>query len=120
MSVGGRSQDCGRTAGWADRQILQEGPYDCSPASTFLTSSRDQPEQLGKAWNSSWWGFWAQQMKSIFEQDKHAHDPDEELESLKSTFLEEVIPRWLDPLESNGRSVDPYLNYYYSRKGIQE
>ncbi|KAL3480157.1 hypothetical protein BJX99DRAFT_220834 [Aspergillus californicus] len=64
---------------------------------------------VNNTWNSSWCACWAQQMKGIFEQDARVHELDEELEALKSAYLENAIPRYLGPLESEGRSVRPCL-----------
>lgn len=49
-------------------------------------------------------------MRGLFDQEEKAHgELDAELEALKSTFLETVVPRYLRPLESDGRSVQPCL-----------
>jgi protein-ribulosamine 3-kinase len=64
---------------------------------------------VDNTWNSSWCVFWAQQMKSLFVHDERVHELDEELESLKADFLEKAIPRYLGPLESEGRSIKPCL-----------
>lgn len=60
-------------------------------------------------WGSSWADFWSQQMKSLFDQDEQKNGPHEELSTLKRAFLEEVIPRYLGPLEKEGRSIEPCL-----------
>ncbi|KAI9375236.1 Fructosamine kinase-domain-containing protein [Aspergillus egyptiacus] len=51
----------------------------------------------------------ANQMKSIFVQDERDHQLDEELELLKSAYLEKIIPKYLGPLETKGRSIKPCL-----------
>lgn len=64
---------------------------------------------VDNTWNSSWYVFWKQQMKSLFVHDEQLHELDEELESLKADFLDKAIPRYLGPLESEGRSIKPCL-----------
>ncbi|KAJ5622909.1 hypothetical protein N7490_011514 [Penicillium lividum] len=64
---------------------------------------------INNTWNSSWSVFWAQQMRSMFAMEKRVYPPDEELEALKSAFLDKAIPRYLGPLESEGRSIEPCL-----------
>ncbi|KAK7999592.1 hypothetical protein PG990_012192 [Apiospora arundinis] len=64
---------------------------------------------VNNKWNSSWQAFWTQQMASLFDQDDLLHGPDDEVTRLKGAFLTQVIPRFLGPLESNGRSIKPCL-----------
>lgn len=64
---------------------------------------------VDNTWNTSWEKFWAQQMRSLFDQDDRISGPEEELTQLKTAFLEKVIPKYLRPLESNGRSIKPCL-----------
>lgn len=65
--------------------------------------------RVNNEWNSSWAAFWAQQMKSLFDQDERVNGPDAALECLKKAFFEKVIPRYLLPLETDGRSIQPCL-----------
>lgn len=61
-------------------------------------------------WESSWEVFWTRVMKEAFEMEEHARGPhDEKLNSLKAAWFNDVLPRYLRPLESNGRSVKPCL-----------
>jgi fructosamine-3-kinase len=64
---------------------------------------------MENSWNSSWQAFWAQQMRSLFDHDERIHGPDEHLAELKTRYLEQVIPRYLGPLESEGRAIKPCL-----------
>ncbi|KAL4799119.1 hypothetical protein BDV19DRAFT_356031 [Aspergillus venezuelensis] len=61
------------------------------------------------SWIISWTIFWTQQMGGIFEQEMRSHEIDEELESLKRTYLDITVSIYLKPLESNGRSIQPCL-----------
>lgn len=58
---------------------------------------------VNNMWNSSWETFWAQQMKSLLDQDLKIHGLDPEFERLKEQFFSRVIPRYLRPLETEGR-----------------
>lgn len=64
---------------------------------------------INNTWNTSWEAFWAQQMESLFEQEEEANGPDETVTRLRAAYFERAIPRFLQPLESNGRSVVPCL-----------
>ena len=64
---------------------------------------------VDNTWNASWEAFWTQQMKSLFDQEVRVNGTDDELEALKTTYLTKVIPRYLRPLETQGRSVIPCL-----------
>lgn len=61
-------------------------------------------------WESSWESFWTRVMKEAFETEERRCGPhDEQLRKLKTAWFDCVIPRYLRPLESNGRSVTPCL-----------
>ncbi|KAM7206748.1 Fructosamine kinase domain containing protein [Rhypophila sp. PSN 637] len=60
-------------------------------------------------WNSSWEKFWAQIFRSLCEKEEAARGPDDDLTRVKKASLEIVVPRYLRPLESDGRVVHPTL-----------
>ena len=64
---------------------------------------------LDSTWNSSWEKFWAQTFRSMCEKEEVARGPDDDLTRLNKVFQEVVIPRYLRPLESDGRVVYPTL-----------
>ncbi|CAI4213379.1 unnamed protein product [Parascedosporium putredinis] len=64
---------------------------------------------VDNTWKSSWQALWAQQMKSLFAQDEKIHGPDGELRALRADYFDKAIPRYLGPLESDGRSIQPTL-----------
>ncbi|KAB5533556.1 Fructosamine/Ketosamine-3-kinase [Coniochaeta sp. 2T2.1] len=64
---------------------------------------------VDNTWNGSWQRFWRQQMKSLFDQEDCIYGLEDEMTALKKGFLDKVIPRYLGPLESDGRSVKPCL-----------
>lgn len=64
---------------------------------------------MSNSWSSSWEGFWTQRMRSLLEIEEARCGKDVSFTGLKSVLLERVIPRYLRPLESNGRLVQPCL-----------
>ncbi|KEY66277.1 hypothetical protein S7711_02742 [Stachybotrys chartarum IBT 7711] len=97
---------------WASAvSALHLNSMGCSPTSQFgfhvTTHLANVP--VDNTWNASWEALWKQQMKSLFEQEQISHEPDEEIERLKIAYLDRAIPRYLGPLESEGRSIKPCL-----------
>ncbi|KAK3355600.1 Fructosamine/Ketosamine-3-kinase [Neurospora tetraspora] len=74
------------------------------PTTTHLA---DVP--VDNSWNASWESFWTQQMKSLFNQEERVNGRNEEVSVLRTAYLEKVIPRYLRPLEVDGRSITPCL-----------
>ncbi|KAI0485825.1 Fructosamine/Ketosamine-3-kinase [Xylaria cf. heliscus] len=64
---------------------------------------------IDNMWDSSWEAVWTHQMRLLLEQDEVLHGPDEEYSKLQATFFDVVLPKYLRPLESNGRSISPCL-----------
>ncbi|KAF2756964.1 hypothetical protein EJ05DRAFT_477178 [Pseudovirgaria hyperparasitica] len=64
---------------------------------------------VNNSWNMSWVDFWTQQMRGLFDQEANKHEEDLEMARLSEIFLQSVIPRYLGPLESHGRTVTPCL-----------
>ncbi|KAK7962011.1 uncharacterized protein PG986_002836 [Apiospora aurea] len=64
---------------------------------------------INNTWKSSWQAFWGQQMESLFDQDEILHGRDEKMTRLNELYLKRAIPRFLGPLESNGRTIKPCL-----------
>jgi len=60
-------------------------------------------------WNSSWERFWDQTFRSLCEKEEAARGPDDDLTRLKEVFHQLVIPRYLRPLESDGRVIHTVL-----------
>ena len=48
-------------------------------------------------------------MVTMFEFEKAAHGPNQEMETLKQALFTKVIPRLLRPLETGGRTIQPCL-----------
>jgi protein-ribulosamine 3-kinase len=64
---------------------------------------------VNNSWNLSWEIFWAQQMKSLLDQEEALNGPDDEFIKIKYAYFNAVIPRLLRPLETHGRSIKPCL-----------
>ncbi|KAK4121755.1 hypothetical protein N657DRAFT_665056 [Parathielavia appendiculata] len=77
----------------------------------FPVNTRFGNLEQDNTWTASWEEYWTRQMKGFLEREDAAHngEPHEELERLRPLFLNKVLPRYLRPLESNGRSVTPCL-----------
>ena len=61
-------------------------------------------------WNSSWENFWTEQMKQFLDREEKIRGPhSDELVRLKDIFINRALPRYLRPLESDGRSIKPCL-----------
>lgn len=64
---------------------------------------------VDNTWNPSWEVFFSQQMRSLLDQEEALRGPDAEFTQLKHAFFNDVIPRFLRPLETDGRSISPCL-----------
>lgn len=61
-------------------------------------------------WESSWEVWWTKHMKFILDREEQVRGPHTpEVVQLKKIFVEKVLPRYLRPLESDGRLVKPCL-----------
>ena len=76
----------------------------------FQTTTRFGDLAQNNEWEDSWEAFWTRLMREILEREEHIRgEHDEELVRLKTAFFDKVLPRYLRPLESNGRTVKPCL-----------
>lgn len=61
-------------------------------------------------WESSWEVWWTRHMKMIFDREEQIRGPHtSEAMQLKEFFLNKVLPRYLRPLETGGRTIKPCL-----------
>jgi len=61
-------------------------------------------------WESSWAKFFAKhRLQAILEDDRRHNGSDPEMEELGAQCVEQVVPRLLGALESNGNTVKPVL-----------
>jgi fructosamine-3-kinase len=68
------------------------------------------PQSVFNDWEESWEAWWTKHMRSVMEREKKVlgpHSPDDT--KVVQTFMDIVLPRYLHPLESDGRSVEPCL-----------
>jgi fructosamine-3-kinase len=60
-------------------------------------------------WTKSWREFYTAGMVRMLALEENARGPNDELKRLSEPLLKKVIPRLLDPLETDGRSIKPVL-----------
>lgn len=61
-------------------------------------------------WESSWSQFFAKhRLQAILDDDRRHNGSDSEIEELGTLCLQQVVPRLLGALESDGNSVRPVL-----------
>ena len=60
-------------------------------------------------WEDSWATLYRKQLAHMFAMDVEKHGPWPEFEQLVDLTLNKIIPRLLDPLQSNGRNIKPCL-----------
>jgi fructosamine-3-kinase len=77
----------------------------------FGVNTRFGDLEQDNTWTASWEEYWTRQMKDFLDKEDAAHngEPHDELERLRPLFFEKVLPRYLRPMETNGRSVTPCL-----------
>ncbi|KAK4228291.1 Fructosamine kinase-domain-containing protein [Podospora fimiseda] len=77
----------------------------------FAVNTRFGNLEQDNSWTDTWEEFWTRQMNDFLEREDAAHEGEyhAELERLRPLFFDKVLPRYLRPLESDGRSVTPCL-----------
>lgn len=75
----------------------------------FHMTTYNGPLAQDNTWTDTWEESWIRGMKRLFNYEKAARGPSEELEQLIKPYCEKVCPRLLRPLESNGRHITPVL-----------
>lgn len=83
------------------------------------TYSGNLPQATG--WEDSWEVFFTKSLKQALDLELQVKGPDPEFDSLLPILFDEVIPRLLRPLESEGRTVKPCLvhgDLWYANSGI--
>ncbi|KAK4197922.1 Fructosamine kinase-domain-containing protein [Triangularia verruculosa] len=77
----------------------------------FPVNTRFGNLEQDNSWTGTWEEYWTRQMKDFLQREDAAHAGEHhaELERLRPLFFEKVLPRFLRPLESDGRSVTPCL-----------
>ena len=83
-----------------------------SPTGKFGFSVKTRFGHLPQAndWESSWETWWTRHMKMILDREEQIRGPHTpEAVQLKEIFLTKILPRYLRPLETGGRSIKPCL-----------
>ena len=75
----------------------------------FHTTTHLANVPVDNSWSTTWEECWTKQMKSLLDEEERRHGPDEYFTVLKAEFFTDVIPRYLRPLETNGRVLTPCL-----------
>lgn len=88
------------------RRSNGKSPYD---QFGFSVDTHLANAPVDNTWNSSWELFFAQQMRSLLDQEEALHGADTEFQQLKDVLFNSVIPRFLRPLQTEGRSISPCL-----------
>ncbi|EPE34169.1 hypothetical protein GLAREA_07182 [Glarea lozoyensis ATCC 20868] len=83
-----------------------------SPTGKFgfhTTTCHGAITQFTNTWEISWAELYKKQLGHMFAMDVEKHGPWPEFEQLVDITLNKVIPRLLEPLQSDGRSIKPCL-----------
>jgi len=77
----------------------------------FPVNTRFGDLEQDNTWADSWEVYWTNQMRDFLDKEDAAHNGERhgELDRLRPLFFDKVLPRYLRPLESDGRSVTPCL-----------
>ncbi|KAK3371155.1 Fructosamine kinase-domain-containing protein [Lasiosphaeria ovina] len=76
----------------------------------FPINTRFGNMEQENGWKATWEEFWSEQMRRYLDKEEAGRGPpDAELARLRPLFFEKVIPRYLRPLETGGRSITPAL-----------
>jgi len=75
----------------------------------FHMTTYNGPLAQDNTWSDTWEEFWIKSMRPLFEYERAARGPSEELDSLVQAYFDKVCPRLLRPLETHGRCIKPVL-----------
>jgi len=107
-----------------DDDIPEPEAYMAAPAALQLRSLGKSPTgkfgfpvvtrfanlKQQNGWESSWEVWWTNHTKFILEREEKIRGPySDEDAKVKVDFISKVLPRYLRPLESEGRSIEPAL-----------
>lgn len=80
-----------------------------SPIKNHADYKRIANIPISKNWSSTWEECFANVMSSLCEIEEQRRGPEDDWTAAKKLLFEVVIPRYLRPLESEGRSIQPCL-----------
>ncbi|KAI1267770.1 Fructosamine kinase-domain-containing protein [Xylariaceae sp. FL1019] len=75
----------------------------------FHTKTYGGDNPLDTSWCDSWEQFFTRMMKQVMDRERAIHGPNEELDRLSPMIIDQVIPRLIRPMESEGRKIKPVL-----------
>ncbi|KAI0602217.1 Fructosamine/Ketosamine-3-kinase [Biscogniauxia sp. FL1348] len=75
----------------------------------FHVTTYDGKLPLNTTWDSSWTSFFKKLMYDVYQLDVQVNGFWDELDTVMKITLDRLIPRLLDPLTSDGRSIKPCL-----------
>ncbi|KAI5918753.1 Fructosamine/Ketosamine-3-kinase [Camillea tinctor] len=75
----------------------------------FHVTTYDGKLPLNTTWDSNWTSFFKKLMYDVYQLDVQVNGYWEELDAVMKVTLDRLIPRLLDPLTSDGRSIKPCL-----------
>lgn len=93
-------------------QIAELHKRSESPTGKFgfhITTCHSKITQVTDCWEDSWAILYRRQLERMVELDREKHGDWPEFYRICDLILEIVIPRLLEPLQSNGRSIKPSL-----------
>ncbi|KAM0279975.1 hypothetical protein ACHAQH_004304 [Verticillium albo-atrum] len=84
----------------------------------FPVKTRFGDMEQDNDWEFSWETWWTNHMKVIFEREERICGPQTtEVAQLKRDFIQMVLPRYLRPMETEGRQLNPCLVHTDLRPG---
>ncbi|ORY61679.1 Fructosamine kinase-domain-containing protein [Pseudomassariella vexata] len=75
----------------------------------FHCTTYDGEKPLNTTWDDSWTSFFKRLMNDVYQLEKKVNGLWQELDDVMQITLEHLIPRLLDPLTTEGRSIKPCL-----------
>ncbi|KAI0158133.1 Fructosamine kinase-domain-containing protein [Xylariaceae sp. FL1272] len=75
----------------------------------FHTTTYGGDNPVDTNWCDSWEKFFTRMMKQVMDRERTIHGPDAELDRLSPMIINQVIPRLIRPMESDGRKIKPVL-----------
>ncbi|KAJ5646091.1 hypothetical protein N7490_002463 [Penicillium lividum] len=75
----------------------------------FHCTTFDGKLPLNTTWDDNWTSFFTTLMRDVYQLDVEINGPWKELDDVVQITLEKLIPRLLDPLTADGRSIKPCL-----------
>lgn len=75
----------------------------------FFVTTYHGNTPIEHGWSDSWEEYFTKTTRVLLKMEQEAQGPNEEILELSKPFFENVVPRLLRPLETDGRSIQPAL-----------